>query len=645
MTRFRLHRVRVIREDGEQSWRFDAGVTVFVGPVGVGKTSLLELIKYGLGGDGVLSRAVQQITVRVALTLELESGIFELSRALGRAGRTVEIAVGDDPVRHLPVRGRADRQTISDWLLDNAGIPRVRLSRSSSKRSAAAKRYARVGFGDIYRYMYLDQSEIDRSTVRHSDKFLDGNRRRAFEVLYGLTGPEIAELEAEADRLAEAAARQRSDTTVIETFLQATDPSGSLEQARTEARQMDGRLAAARQQLSLLRGQARVASRAIVGLREDLAAQEHRLDRARIQRAERFAQIDQLRLARAGAVADHARSLQAAGANAAFSALSYTQCPRCLQALTLDNGRDRCIVCGQLEPEQVTTLAIEAERSRLEQQVIETDDLIFQATRKAEEVEQVIARLEVDGARIRAHMDEQAATAVTPFIEELSALTADAARLQERRHGLEARAARYEHLEHLRAESTRLATEQDAKHGQLVEARRSREDARERVHDLSANFADLLARIDPPWYERSHVDERTYLPVVNDGPLEGNSAGVKTMINDAYYLANLTTALQQPSQIFLPGFLIIDSPQKNLGANKADRASGKRIYSRIDTLRAAYGDQVQIIVADNDLPREFHKMFKVITMSYEKPLLDAVPHPGEGQVETVTDMIKATRAA
>ncbi|MCW2983432.1 MAG: sle [Conexibacter sp.] len=643
MSTFRLRRLRVIREDGDQAWAFSTGVTVFVGPVGVGKTSLLELIKYSLGGNGVLSQAVRNTTIRVAAMVELESGTFELSRTIGPDSQFVTIALGDERVRKLPIRARADRQTISDWLLDNAGIPRVRLSRTRSRRSASAKRYARVGFGDIYRYMYLDQSEIDRSTVLHSDKVLNNNRMRAFEVLYGLTGPEIAELEAEIHLLEEAAAKQRANTTVVEAFLDATDPGGSLAQAEAEARQVDGRVAAAEQQLAQLRRQARAASEAISGLREDLALHEHRLERARAQRAERFVQTDRLRLARAGVVADHARSLQAAAATDVFSTLSYEQCPRCLQLLSLDHGHERCVVCGQKEPELVTTQAIEAERSRLEQQIIETDDLIFQATQAADDLDLGIVELDRAAAHIRNLMDERAATAVTPFVEELSALSAEAARLHERRDAVRGRISRYEHLEALRTETARIAAEQDRKEALLAEAIRGREEARHRVGDLSANFTDILERIDPPWYENSRIDDRTYLPAVNGGPLEGNSAGVKTMINDAYYLANLTTALQQPAAVLLPGFLIIDSPQKNFGSNKADRDSGRRVYSRIDVLRAEYGENVQIIIADNDLPTEFRKNFRVVKLSYEKPLLEAVAHPGEGKVETVTEAIEASR--
>jgi hypothetical protein len=48
--------------------------------------------------------------------------------------------------------------------------------------------------------------------------------------------------------------------------------------------------------------------------------------------------------------------------------------------------------------------------------------------------------------------------------------------------------------------------------------------------------------------------------------------------------------------------VIIDSPRKAIGSSEANRALDGRIYSRITTIAEIYGDKVQPIVADNDLP-------------------------------------------
>jgi DNA repair exonuclease SbcCD ATPase subunit len=643
MSTFRLHRLRLVRDDGDQHWNFASGVTVFVGPVGVGKTSLFELIKYSLGGNGVLSRAVQEVGRRVVLDVELQTGRFELSRSLGRKRNVVEILADGEVRRTLPLRGKANQQTLSDWLLDNAGIPRVRLSPSRSSRSKAASRYARVGFADIYRYMYLEQAEIDRSTVRHLDKILNPHRVRAFEVLYGITGPEIAELEAEVSRIGEKLTEHRARTSAIETFLAATDPGGSLELARAEVGQVKGRHAAATQQLRMLREQARQASVSVSGLRESSERIEAQLRRAREQRAEWFAQIERLRLARAGAISGRSRALLAASATEAFAGLSYDTCPRCLQTLAEHHAHDRCVLCGQVEPGTVTVVAVQVERDRLERQVLETDELMDQAVIESEAIDRLVGDLELEAAAIRERINQEASVSVTPFVENIASHTAEAARLEERQLALEIRIGQYQQLQALRDEATTLANELDEKEQRLAAAQGLRDQARDRVDDFSNNFTQTLKRFEPPWYQSSRIDLKTYLPVVDGQGLENNSAGVKTMINDAYYLANIMTALQQPNVIHLPGLLIIDSPRKNFGSGQSDRATGQRIYSIIDALQAANHGRLQMLIADNDLPAKFNKNFKVVRLSYDNPLLNAVKHPGGDQVQTLDSQIEADR--
>jgi multidrug resistance efflux pump len=492
--------------------------------------------------------------------------------------------------------------------------------------------------------MYLEQSEIDRSTAGHLDRILEGPRRRAFEVLYGLTGPEIAEIEAEIDRLGASIENYRAQIRAIDAFLGVTDPGGSLEKARAEGQVFEGSLAAAEQQLAELRRNAHEASYALSDSRDELERLQHRISETRAARAERIAQLDRLRLARAGAVSHHQRTVLAGDANEVFAALEYTQCPRCLQTLQASNDQAHCVVCGQPEPEPITQEALDAEKTRLEDQVLETDDLIHHATQMVDRAEREIQELEDTASHLRARIDQQAKTAVAPFVERIADLSAEVARLEERRTASAERIGRYARLQTLKDDTSELEAQQDAKVRELAEARAAREQARERVQDFSVNFSETLERFEPPWYTHSRIDLNTYLPIVDEAGFEGQSAGVKTMINDAYYLANLMTALQQPQQIHLPGFLIIDAPRKNFGSGAQDRAAGDRIYSTIDALRAAYGKDVQILVADNDLPVKWRKSFRVVTLSYEQPLIRGLSHPGRGKVETLDVVISKGRA-
>jgi hypothetical protein len=89
----------------------------------------------------------------------------------------------------------------------------------------------------------------------------------------------------------------------------------------------------------------------------------------------------------------------------------------------------------------------------------------------------------------------------------------------------------------------------------------------------------------------------------------------------------------------LPQLLVLDTPRKNLGSNPNDKDMGGRIYQRIRTLVDASRDEVQFIIADNDLPDDAD-WIKAHRFTYDQPLLPHVLHPGEeaaltGQLDTV----------
>jgi hypothetical protein len=122
---------------------------------------------------------------------------------------------------------------------------------------------------------------------------------------------------------------------------------------------------------------------------------------------------------------------------------------------------------------------------------------------------------------------------------------------------------------------------------------------------------------------------------------ELSSGGMKTMVNVAYYLANLTYAIANVDSR-LPRFLIIDSPRKNFGAGSADREHAGLIYERILAMQkvsqiGGLRRPFQLIVADNDLPDKIARELgrtRVRRFSYDEPLIHNLAHPGP-DVDTI----------
>ena len=66
-TRFRIDSISIGTSNGVVTYEFPSALTVLAGSVGVGKSTLFELIKYGFGGDALLADVVEKHVTSVTL--------------------------------------------------------------------------------------------------------------------------------------------------------------------------------------------------------------------------------------------------------------------------------------------------------------------------------------------------------------------------------------------------------------------------------------------------------------------------------------------------------------------------------------------------------------------------------------------------
>src|SRR5690349_12268893 len=81
--RFTVESLEIVTATARRELRFKAGINVVEGPIGTGKSSMLELIKYGLGGSARVMPAVRDNVQRVVLHVNVGGDRLELSRKLG----------------------------------------------------------------------------------------------------------------------------------------------------------------------------------------------------------------------------------------------------------------------------------------------------------------------------------------------------------------------------------------------------------------------------------------------------------------------------------------------------------------------------------------------------------------------------------
>ncbi len=617
-----------------REFQFGPGVTLLSGPVGTGKSSLLELIKFALGGDGEIKPTVRKFSRRVSIDILMAESHLVLGRDVGSNTIDVTDAVTGDRLATWSARKSKLLPLASEQLLKTLGLPALRMPRS---RKNPATPTVPLSFFDIYRYVYVRQAEIDDSVVRHTDHFVDPKRRAVFEILYGLTDEDALKLEVEKGQKADRQVDLRREANTILNFLQ---DQGEPNDEQLSVRKAESRetLESAKRRLAEIRADVNARTRDQDEIRREVSLLRRQASEAATQRDAMQAEVERGRALVAQLRVDEGKLLREGSAHSLLDGIDFVACPRCLQALSdRPNRRDSCYLCLQhIERPSIDETADDKALTRLREQLAEAESLLQEdmqlladAEKKADDF-RILLDLKVE------ELNTQIRDAVSPALSEVERLSALAADAEATLRAIEQSQSRWQKYHGLMDEIAMLTDGIADLERQRLEVLATLQENRVHLREFSKTFDDTVKGLGLPWYENAHIDEDTFLPMVNRQSFGDLSvAGArKTLVTVAYHLANLTYAAANDS-ILMPSLLIIDTPRKGIGAGDQDSKTGQNVYDRISRLIDAYGDKVQIIVADNDTPRKMDSRFRLTTFSYPEPLILDVAHPGGGAVETV----------
>lgn len=629
---FRIDELVIATASGSRSLRFDAPVTAVTGPIGTGKSSMFELIKFALGGSASLMPAIQENVRRVTLRVRVGSRQFELGRDID--GRVVDVFDRASSYRasQWATTARKAMPRASEELLAALDLPPdLRVPRRRVRPTAET---VPVSFFDLYRYIYLSQNEIDYSVVGHRDPNLDIKRRAVFEILYGLVSPELLQLRRARNDLIARQKQLKEDANTVRRFLadQGERDAAYLKRQlgqsvsrRSDAEQSLANLKSS--SLELLEDQRYLRDRIGV-LRRDILSSESQQEVVAAEIAKDEAVLAQLSL-------DEQMYTRQRSAAGALSGLEFSVCPRCLQSVNPDSAPvGHCGLCHQLDPASAP-VGVESELRRIRLQRSETEELLAEDRAAAAELQARVTSMRSELAELAAQLDEQSRHVVSPRLDAVETTVRELTAAEAAIAAIERSLARWADVSGL--EETADAIDESVRELSREEKQLELQisDNYTNLDELSETFNELVSALNLPWYESAHVDRETYMPIVNGNSFDMLSVGGarKTIVNLAYHLANLTYALASPD-VRMPALLLLDSPRKNVGREREDIAVSEAIYARLRAIQTGYGDKAQIIMADNDLPSSARRWIKEIPLSYDQPLVPGVVHPGE-DVETL----------
>ena len=639
--KIRLDSVLLETTKGPVEYHFRSDLTVLTGPTGVGKTTLLELVKYGFGCKGKLAPKAIEVVNDVILEATLGSSRLRLARSLDRRkGRMVRVTdlITQERLADHHVDPAAD-PSLSALLLTALGLPAD--ARAAATGGGSSKPGSRITFADIFSFMYVQQADINKDIAHSQDSYLDPKRKAVFELLFGITNAEILAMRSEFNRLRGELEKTDTEHRNVLAFLRDSRTSDrSVAQRELEAAVAD-ELEAQAAQAALRDDVNPVTDRETAVLRDLLDEAERSLADARRAAVDLARQQAECASERRRVRGDLDRYHRMRDAGERLADFEFTLCPRCMQSLTARPvPAGACRVCLQDDP--VHTGLDDGglyEARQLSDQLDEMDGQLELLAGQLATVTQAIGAREQLVKNLAADLDARTRDRITPRLQAFSdvfqRIATSRARRQESEHVLR----QWDRADDIGAEARRLRAEREDIRAALADREEDLKNRREALFtSLDEEFQRTVFEIGVPGVASASIDPKTYLPLLNSGPYHdfSHGGGIITAVQVAYWTTLLTVAIRTTGyHNDYPTLLIIDTPQLALNAQVP---LNNAVYHRLSTQQdVGKRGEVQLIIADNAIPGAYEHAFTEEEFSYARPTISSVAHPGPAGVKTIHD--------
>jgi hypothetical protein len=578
-------------------------LSIIAGAFSTGKTTVLEFIDYCLGAAEHPRHPEVMPRVRsAALEVDLSGVTHVIERPVGQPSTWASVQRGslderaESPPERRPLRPAGHADSLSSLLLAHCKLEGIQLR---DLPEDAESQTDPLSFRELMWLCLLPNERLDGDLLFERTPMKHLRLRQVVDVVFDVhddravkLGRQIKQLEIQlaAGRAAFAGARQLMDEERL-------GDAALLTEARERAA---AELAEAERALGVLDERLRASTDFVQHLRERHHAATEEAGRAAEALRDAETQLHRMAPLRAQYADDVAKLTMLAEAHTLFDPLRVSVCPACQASLTwplvVDDGH--CGLCRTALPAGAPPVDVGSELRAAKARLAEL-------TRWIEELESSLPRLRDAADRavtaesaVAAELDAATVAVVTPFLAER-----------------DAHARRYQHALADRERSAlglQMIASLERRSADLTRQEQAIAALREELNDTGGMLAERTATIDRVSARFRAILADWHFPKLTDAQLSDDltpyvrgqrytdaSSGGRTLISLAWQLALFEIAWEANSAH--PGFLVIDSPQKNL-SEFADAAAD--IYRHLRSWLAGPGAGAQIVVADNAAPSE-----------------------------------------
>jgi hypothetical protein len=590
-------------------------VSTIAGEIDTGKTSVLEFVKYCLGGSGhPVSIEVRRQARAALLELELSGDVVVVERPLFTSEPTAivhhcSLADIEAQKRHVremrPVEPVGADDSLSMLLLSQVGLSGISLKEAPSQ---AVTDVDPLSFRDLMWLCYLSHDRYDfRGLLLESNHMKELKLRQVIEVVFDVHDDQEAKIAQALKQIEGDLENARADAASLARFLRDEEVPRPLELA-AERESLELRLAQVNEALQRLSAEMRAKS--------DYAEQARALYAARLEEANvagaavRYQEtlIRRLVPLQAQYADDERKLVFLQEANTLFDPLQLVVCPSCLQPLPESPSPEggECSICGQPLQGSASPIEVRSELAAVRARSREIDRYLDGARQLLDEAQvahSAARRAEEEAQRA---LDDEVAKSLAPFLGQREQLVQERETARSAREDVERQQRWQQTLDQRYGEIERLgerATELRRQRAALEGARKTKQDV---VKDLSDRFGEILRAFGYPKLDdpASPYLDAYFVPHVRGISYhQHTSRGALTLIALAWQLSIFERAVELAHPH--PGFLLIDSPQGNL-AQPDEEFQSEQIRLNVWRYLLAWaegnGANTQLLVADNTPP-------------------------------------------
>ncbi|SCF19034.1 hypothetical protein GA0074695_4182 [Micromonospora viridifaciens] len=629
-------------------------LSVIAGAFSTGKSTVLEFIDYCLGaGDYPRHPEVIAKVLHAFVELELSGTSYVIERGLGDQSGHVFLRPGrlDDgagpPVERRPIKPPGSPDSLSSLLLMHCGLEGVQLREAPTQANSGTDP---LSFRDLMGLCFLPNERVASKSLLFETQHMKALKlRQVVDVVFDVHDDRAVDLGQRIKDLETRLARARVAYEAAQQIVEEQRLGGRMDLEMARDRAAEELAVVAREQDAIDQRVAAAAGFAEAQRRRHQAAAEE-ARRADAMLRDRETQLRRMVPLRAQYAADVAKLTMLTEAHQLFDPLQIKVCPACLFALgrTIEVEDGACGLChnpvadangtltlgdvappavpeqngatngtaagpsggncaltdvdNSLSPFDVST-ELRATKARLAELTRFVDDLDADVTRLRPRV----AAARTAEQQAAAEVDHATTRAISPYLAERDAL---ARRRQDATAAAQLAAAGLQMVSSLERRANdvlRLDRSVKALREELATAGQDRTDRAAIIRTISDRFAAILADWRYPKLSGARLNDEL-VPFVRDLRYTSASSGGRTLISLAWILAIFEVSWESGGSH--PGFLFLDSPQKNLGqtgerdAEFADTVTIADFYKHLHTWLAGRGAGAQIIIVDNAPPAE-----------------------------------------